>query len=69
MAERQNGGVHILVFTLVAEGGANATLVRKAAVAAPVTISQPQPMRLAPSGANPFTNKPSMVVGITTGVT
>lgn len=69
VAERQNGGVHILVFTLVAEGGANATLVRKAAVAAPVTISQPQPMRLAPSGANPFTNKPSMVVGITTGVT
>ncbi|QLH61980.1 N-acetylmuramoyl-L-alanine amidase AmiB [Serratia symbiotica] len=69
VAERQNGGVHILVFTLVAEGGANATLVRKAAVAAPVTISQPQPMRLAPSGANPFTNKPSMVAGITTGVT
>lgn len=69
VAERQNGEVHILVFTLAAEGGANATLVRKAAVAAPVTISQPQPMRLAPSGANPFTNKPSTVAGITTGVT
>lgn len=40
VAERQNGGVHILVFTLVAEGG-----------------------------ANPFTNKPSMVAGIITGVT
>lgn len=69
VAERQNGGVHILVFTLVAEGSANKTLVRKAAVAAPFTISQSQPMRLAPSGANPFTNKPSMVAGITTGVT
>ncbi len=70
VAERQNGGVHILVFTLVAEGGANATLVRKAAVAAPVTISQLQPMRLSPGSANPFTtNKPSIVAGITTGVT
>lgn len=69
VAERQNGGMHILVFTLVAdEGATHATLVRKAAVAAPVTISQPTTMRLAPSGANPFTNKSSIVAGITTGV-
>ncbi|WP_425336895.1 N-acetylmuramoyl-L-alanine amidase AmiB [Serratia symbiotica] len=69
VATRQNGGVHILVFTLVAEGGTNATLVHKAAVAAPVTIIQPPPVRPALNGANPFTNKPSMVAGIATGVT
>jgi len=69
VAVRQNGGVHILVFTLFAEGGANETLVRKAAVAAPVMISEPKPVRPAQNGANPFTNKPRMVVGTATRFT
>lgn len=69
IAEHQNAGVHILLLTLVPQGGTNVTLVRKAVMAAPVTISQPQPMRLAPSGANPFTKKPSIAAGITRGVT
>lgn len=68
MVKRQNGRVRILVFTIVPEGGVNASLVRKATGATPVTISQAQQMRLAPSGVNSFINKPRMVLGITTGV-
>ncbi|HIE4241369.1 TPA: N-acetylmuramoyl-L-alanine amidase AmiB [Serratia marcescens] len=94
VATRQNGGVHTVVFTITAEGGAN-TVVRKAPVQtpapvavnppprqAPVTVSQPPrqapvavreapepPLRKAPTGSNPFTNKQTVVAGTATEVT
>lgn len=83
VSTRQNGGVHTVVFTLTAEGGAN-TVARKAPVQtpAPVAVSQPPrqapvavreapepPLRKAPTGSNPFTNKQSVVAGTATEVT
>ncbi|HEJ7034595.1 TPA: N-acetylmuramoyl-L-alanine amidase AmiB [Serratia marcescens] len=76
VATRQNGGVHTVVFTITAEGGAN-TVVRKAPVQtpAPVAVNPPPrqapepPLRKAPTGSNPFTNKQTVVAGTATEVT
>ncbi len=69
VSTRQNGGVHTVVFTISAEGGAN-IVARKAPVQTPppVAVSQPPrqapvavreapepPLRKAPTGSNPFT--------------
>lgn len=81
VATRQNGGAYTVVFTIAAEGGAKTNLVRKAPAPAPVAVSQPPrqapapavvsepPVRKAPSGANPFTNKPTVVSGTASEVT
>ncbi|CAI0819354.1 N-acetylmuramoyl-L-alanine amidase AmiB precursor [Serratia entomophila] len=83
VSTRQNGSVHTVVFTIAAEGSANANVVRKAPVPvtapAPVAVAPPTrqaplvtsepPVRQAPSGANPFTNKPTVVSGTASEVT
>ena len=83
VSTRQNGSVHTVVFTITAEGSAN-TVVRKAPVQtpAPVAVNPPPrqapvavreapepPLRKAPTGSNPFTNKQSVVAGTATEVT
>ncbi|MGP2730288.1 AMIN domain-containing protein, partial [Serratia marcescens] len=47
VATRQNGGVHTVVFTITAEGGAN-TVVRKAPVQTPAPVAVNPPPRQAP---------------------
>lgn len=59
VSTRQNGGVHTVVFTISAEGGAN-IVARKA--------PEP-PLRKAPTGSNPFTQKQTVVAGTATEVT
>ncbi|GAK28527.1 N-acetylmuramoyl-L-alanine amidase AmiB [Serratia liquefaciens] len=83
VATRQNGSVYTVVFTIAAEGSANTT-VRKAPTPAPVVVNpptrkapvvvsepepEPAPVRRAPSGSNPFTNKPTVVAGTASEVT
>ncbi|MGU9756312.1 N-acetylmuramoyl-L-alanine amidase AmiB [Serratia marcescens] len=79
VSTRQNGGVHTVVFTISAEGGAN-IVARKAPVQTPppVAVSQapvavreaPEPpLRKAPTGSNPFTQKQTVVAGTATEVT
>jgi len=83
VSTRQNGGVHTVVFTISAEGGAN-IVARKAPVQTPppVAVSQPPrqapvavreapepPLRKAPTGSNPFTQKQTVVAGTATEVT
>lgn len=80
---RQNGDVYTVVFTIVAEGNAPATrVVRQAPAPAPVftpaptptptpapVVSEPvRPAQKAPSGSNPFKNKP-VVAGVATSST
>ncbi|CAI1001563.1 N-acetylmuramoyl-L-alanine amidase AmiB precursor [Serratia proteamaculans] len=85
VATRQSGSIYTVVFTIAAEGRANTNVVRKAPVPvpAPVAVSQPTrqtpvvsepepepvPVRKAPSGSNPFTNKPTVVAGTASEVT
>lgn len=81
VSTRQNGGVHTVVFTLTAEGGANANVVRRttALTPEPVAIAQTtrqapvaaseSPVRQAPGGTNPFSPKPSVVSGTATELT
>ncbi len=85
VATRQSGSIYTVVFTIAAEGRANTNVVRKAPVPvpAPVAVSQPVrkaqvvsepepepvPVRKAPSGSNPFTNKPTVVAGTASEVT
>ncbi|CAI1668275.1 N-acetylmuramoyl-L-alanine amidase AmiB precursor [Serratia quinivorans] len=85
VATRQSGSIYTVVFTIAAEGSANTNVVRKTPVSvpAPVAVSQPTrkaplvvsepdepaPMRKAPSGSNPFTNKPTVVAGTASEVT
>lgn len=85
VATRQSGSIYTVVFTIAAEGRANTNVVRKASVPvpAPVAVSQPTrqtpvvsepepepvPVRKAPSGSNPFTNKPTVVAGTASEVT
>jgi N-acetylmuramoyl-L-alanine amidase len=85
VATRQSGSIYTVVFTIAAEGSANTNVVRKAPVPvpAPVAVSQPTrktpvvsepepepvPVRKAPSGSNPFTNKPTVVAGTASEVT
>lgn len=84
VATRQSGSIYTVVFTIAAEGSANTNVVRKAPVPvpAPVTVSQParkapvvvsepepEPVRKAPNGSNPFTNKPSVVAGTASEIT
>lgn len=72
VSTRQNGGVHTVVFTLTAEGGVN-TVARKAPVQTPAPVAVREapepPLRKAPTGSNPFTNKQSVVAGTATEVT
>lgn len=83
VATRQSGSIYTVVFTIAAEDRANTNVVRKAPVPvpAPVAVSQPVrkapvvsepepvPVRKAPSGSNPFTNKPTVVAGTASEVT
>ncbi|QGH60947.1 N-acetylmuramoyl-L-alanine amidase AmiB [Serratia proteamaculans] len=85
VATRQSGSIYTVVFTIAAEGSANTNIMRKAPVSAPapVAVSQPTrkapvvvsepdepaPVRKAPSGSNPFTNKPTVVAGTASEVT
>ncbi|MGO2157632.1 MAG: N-acetylmuramoyl-L-alanine amidase AmiB [Serratia proteamaculans] len=85
VATRQSGSIYTVVFTIAAEGRANTNVVRKAPVPvpAPMAVSQPVrkapvvsepepepvPVRKAPSGSNPFTNKPTVVAGTASEVT
>ncbi len=81
VSTRQNGSVHTVVFTITAEGSAN-TVVRKAPVQTPPVavnhhrvrhrsrcVKRRPPLRKAPTGSNPFTNKQSVVAGTATEVT
>lgn len=68
---RQNGNIYTVVFTITAEGGtATANTVRKAPVStATPAVSEPvRKTAVAPSGSNPFTNKPATVSSTTTAV-
>jgi N-acetylmuramoyl-L-alanine amidase len=85
VATRQSGSIYTVVFTIAAEGSANTNIVRKAPVSvpAPVAVSQPTrkapvvvsepdepaPMRKAPSGSNPFSNKTTVVAGTASEIT
>lgn len=76
VATRQSGSTYLVVFTIAAEGSANTNVVRKSP--APVVVREPvrkvsepesEPVRKAPSGSNPFTNKSTVVAGTATEVT
>jgi N-acetylmuramoyl-L-alanine amidase len=85
VATRQSGSIYTVVFTIAAEGSANTNIVRKAPVSvpAPVAVSQPTrkapvvvseadepaPVRKAPSGSNPFSNKTTVVAGTASEIT
>ncbi len=85
VATRQSGSIYTVVFTIAAEGRANTNVVRKAPVPVPVPVAvsqptrqtpvvsepepEPVPVRKAPSGSNPFTNKPTVVAGTASEVT
>lgn len=69
VSTHQNGGVHTIVFTLAAEGGANTNVVHRAPALASAPVGMAKPTRQAPSGANPFTHKPSVVSGTATEMT
>lgn len=81
VSTRQNGGVHTVVFTLTAEGGANANVVRRTTALTPAPVAMAQttrqapvaasesPVRQAPGGTNPFSPKPSVVSGTATELT
>ncbi|WP_346826792.1 N-acetylmuramoyl-L-alanine amidase AmiB [Serratia inhibens] len=85
VATRQNGGIYTVVFTIAAEGSANTNVVRRTPTVtpapAPVVVREPvrktpvmsepepEPVRRAPSGSNPFTNKPSVVSGTASEIT
>lgn len=72
VSTRQNGSVHTVVFTITAEGSAN-TVARKAPVQTPAPVAVREapepPLRKAPTGSNPFTNKQTVVAGTATEVT
>lgn len=81
VSTRQNGGVHTVVFTLTAEGSANANVVRRTTALTPAPVAMAQttrqapvaasesPVRQAPGGTNPFSPKPSVVSGTATELT